>query len=147
MRKMAMSAVSAALLLGASSLAMAAQPGVSDQTQLNSSRTTTDRADKLGNDSQSRSDATTPSNRERAPTTTGDATTPKYDGKAGQSLSGSSTAPADQAQVKQQLEKQGYSNVQGIHKDRDGWKANAEKGGQKVTVDLDSSGQVKAKAR
>ena len=125
-----MSAVSAALLLGASSLAIAAQPGTSDQTQLNS-----------------RSDATAPSSRDRATTTTGDATTPKYDGKAGQGLSGTSTVPADQAQVKQQLEKQGYSNIQGIHKDRDGWKADAEKGGQKVTVDLDSHGQVKAKTR
>lgn len=147
MRKMAMSAVSAALLLGASSLAMAAQPGASDQTQLNSSGTAADHSDKLGNGHQSRSDATAPSGRERAPTTTGDATTPKYDGKAGQSLSGTSTAPADQAQVKQQLEKQGYSNVQGVRKDRDGWTANAEKGGQKVTVDLDSHGQVKAKTR
>lgn len=134
-----MSAVSAALLLGASSLAMAAQPGASDQGSTG-----------LRSDS------------DRAPTTTGDVTTPKYDGKAGTSpsgnaaplgnqddhaLSGTSTPPMDQAQVKQRLEQQGYSNVQGLHKDHNGWTANAERNGQKVTVNLDASGQVKSKTR
>ncbi len=103
-----------------------------------------------------------PRSAERAPSTSGDITTPKYDGKIGQplagdnaardsqgehALSGASTAPMDQSQVKQRLEQQGYSNVQGIHKDRDGWTANAERNGQKVTVDLDNNGQVKTKTR
>ncbi len=124
MRRMALS-VSAALLLGASSLAMAGQPsGVSNQTQ-----------------------TTVPRSSERSPTTSGDMTTPNYDGKRGQPLSGTSTAPENQSQVKQRLEQQGYSNVQGIHKSRDGWTAKAQKNGQQVTVNLDAKGQVTTTTR
>ncbi len=134
MRSMAIPAVSAAFLLGASSLAMAAQPSRVDQN-LNAQQS------------------------ERAPTTSGDTTTPRYDGKGGQALPGdtsthgsqglpgNSTQPLDQSQVKQRLEQQGYSNVQGVHKRGDGWTANAEKNGQKVTLNLDNSGQVRTKTR
>ena len=59
--------------------------------------------------------------------------------------SGTSAQVTDQAQVKQQLEQQGYTNVQNIRKDRTGWTAKAKKGGQQVTVNIDSNGQVKTR--
>ena len=142
MRKTVTSIISATALLGASALAMAA-PGVpgdqssqsheqSSQSQLNGGTTATP-------NSHTGSQAAPYQN--SGASTSSDATL-KSGGTTG---SGTSAQATDEAQVKQQLEQQGYTNVQNVRKDRTGWTAKAKKDGQQVTVNVDSSGQVKTR--
>lgn len=60
-------------------------------------------------------------------------------------LSGSSSAPMNEAQVKQRLEADGYSDVSDVHKDKDGWTAKAQHNGKQVTVDVDSTGKIETR--
>ena len=144
MRKTVTSIISATALLGASALAMAA-PGVpgdqsnspgASQPQPNSGATATPH-------SRTGSQAAPYDNDSTGSSTSGD-TTLQSGRTAG---SGTSARVTDQAQVKQQLEQQGYTNVQNVRKDKDeaGWTAKAKKDGRQVTVDVDSSGQVKTR--
>jgi hypothetical protein len=136
MRKTVTSIISATALLGASSLALAASPSVSDQSQLNSGATATPNS-RTGSQAAPYSNSGT--------SKSGD-TTLKSGGASGMtSGSGTSAQVTDQAQVKQQLEQQGYTNVQNVRKDRTGWTAKAKKDGQLVTVNVDNSGQVKTR--
>ena len=73
---------------------------------------------------------------------TGGATSGDPTLNSGTARSGTSAAITDQAQVKQQLERQGYTNVQNVRKDHAGWTAKAKKDGQQVTVNVDGNGQV-----
>jgi len=137
MRKTVTSIISATALLGASSLALAASPSASDQSQLNSGATATPH-------SRTGSQAAPYGNSGSGTSTSGD--TLNSGGASGMTRgSGTSAQVTDQAQVKQQLEQQGYTNVQNIRKDRTGWTAKAKKGGQQVTVNIDSNGQVKTR--
>ena len=135
MRKTMTSIISAAALLGATSLALAS-PGVGDQSQsqMNNGATATPH-------SRSGSQAAPYDNSGGGASTSGDATV-KSGGTAG---SGTSAQVTDQAQVKQRLEQQGYTNVQNVRKDRMGWTAKAKKDGQQVTVNVDNSGQIKTR--
>ena len=143
MRKTVTSIISVTALLGASALAMAA-PGVpgdqssqspsASQSQLNSGAPATP-------NSRTGSQAAPYHNSGTGASTSGDATL-KSGGTTG---SGTSAQATDEAQVKQQLEQQGYTNVQNVRKDRTGWTAKAKKDGQQVTVNVDSSGQVKTR--
>src|ERR1700686_4052639 len=139
MRNPVASIISATALLGASALAMAA-PGVpgdqsnspgASQSQPNSGATATPH-------SRTGSQAAPYDNGSTGSSTSGDTTL-----QSGRTA-GSGTSATDQAQVKQQLEQQGYTNVQNVRKDKDeaGWTAKAKKDGRQVTVDVDSSGQV-----
>ena len=133
MRKTMTSIISATALLGATSLALAS-PGVSEQSQTNSGATATPH-------SRSGSQAAPYDNSGSRASTSGDATA-KSGGTVG---SGTSAQVTDQAQVKQQLEQQGYTNVQNVRKDGAGWTAKANKDGQQVTVNVDNSGQIKTR--
>jgi hypothetical protein len=61
--------------------------------------------------------------------------------------SGSSSATAihSEADVKQKLESQGYSNVTDVKKDKDGYTAKAMKDGKQVSLDVDNSGKIEMK--
>jgi peptidase YpeB-like protein len=142
MRKTVTSIISATALLGASSLAMAS-PGVpgdqsqapsASQSQPNSGATATP-------NSRTGSQAAPYDNSGSGASTSGNATL-KSGGTTG---SGTSAQVTDQKQVKQQLEQQGYTNVQNVRKDRTGWTAKANKDGQQVTVNVDNSGQIKTR--
>ncbi|HXQ51189.1 MAG TPA: hypothetical protein VN802_08860 [Stellaceae bacterium] len=50
-----------------------------------------------------------------------------------------------EAQVKEKLQSAGYSNIQSIRKDADGWTAKATKNGQQVAVNLDGNGNIKTR--
>jgi hypothetical protein len=126
-------AFAAALLLGASSLAIAA-----DST---SPSTTSPNATTGGTAGE-----TTPA----APAATG--------GAAGQSMkspaasetpgaaSGTSSRMMSESQIKQKLEKDGYTDVTGLKEEKDGkWMGKAMHNGKEVTVDVDQSGTVTAK--
>lgn len=143
MRKTVTSIISATALLGASSLALAASPGVSDQSQSPgvSGQSQLDSGASATPHSRTGSQAAPYDNSGSGASSSGDATL-KSGGTTG---SGMSTDVTDQAQVKQQLEQQGYTNVQNIRKDRTGWTAKAKKDGQQVTVNIDNSGQVKTR--
>jgi len=133
MRKTMTSIISAAVMFGASSLALAASPGVSGQTQLNSSGATANQSGNSSSGPSNSSDRFGNGQQNRSPSLS----------KSDSASSGTSTEVTDQAQVKRQLEQQGYINVQDIRKDRTGWIAKAKKGGEQVTVNIDSSGQVR----
>jgi hypothetical protein len=51
----------------------------------------------------------------------------------------------NEAQVKQRLEADGYSDVSDVHKDKDGWTAKAQHNGKQVTVDVDSTGKIETR--
>jgi protein CpxP len=61
--------------------------------------------------------------------------------------SGSSMPSAihTEADVKQRLEHEGYSQVTDVKKDKDGYTAKAMKGGKQVSVDVDQKGKIEAK--
>jgi hypothetical protein len=50
-----------------------------------------------------------------------------------------------EADVKQKLEHEGYTQITEVRREKDGYTAKAMKGGKQVTLDIDSSGKVKAK--
>ena len=58
---------------------------------------------------------------------------------------GSGSSVMTEADVKQKLEKEGYSQVTDVKKDKDGYTAKAMKGGKQVMLDIDKSGKVEAK--
>jgi hypothetical protein len=64
-----------------------------------------------------------------------------------QGTSGTSTGGMmSEAQVKQHLEQEGYTNITGLKEDSNGmWMGKAMHGGKEVTVDVDKSGKVTAK--
>ena len=60
-------------------------------------------------------------------------------------LSGSSSALADEAQVKQKLETDGYRDVSDIKRDVNGWTAHAMFNGKGLTVGIDNTGKIDAR--
>jgi hypothetical protein len=59
-------------------------------------------------------------------------------------LSGSSSALMDEAQVKQKLETDGYRDVSDIKRGANGWTALAMFNGKRMTVDIDNTGKIEA---
>lgn len=56
------------------------------------------------------------------------------------------TASLDQGQVTQLLNQNGYSNVEGLHKNGDDWIGSAtNRTGQTVNFDIDKDGTIKTK--
>jgi len=60
-------------------------------------------------------------------------------------LSGSSSALMDEAQVKQKLETDGYREVSEIKRGANGWTALAMFNGKRMTVDIDNTGKIDAR--
>jgi hypothetical protein len=50
-----------------------------------------------------------------------------------------------EAQVKQKLQDDGYSNLRDLHKDAKGWSAKGTKNGKEMTVDVENTGKIQAK--
>jgi hypothetical protein len=76
------------------------------------------------------------------------ATTPTLSGGvigAGTEVSGSSSALANEAQVKEKLEADGYRDVSDIKGDANGWTALAMFNGKRMTVTIDNAGKIDAR--
>lgn len=143
MRHITTVAFTAALLVGASSFAMAGQPGYGEhgqnsawgQPQNSASQGTLGQQAAPGVDNQTSSPGL-----DQQPNAS------KLNSPAG--LSGSSTPPVNEgqmnsrAQVKQQLQAEGYTDIHNVHKNQNGWTAEASKNGQQVAVNVDHSGRV-----
>ena len=50
-----------------------------------------------------------------------------------------------EAQARSRLEAEGYSDIQDLKKDRDGWVGKAMKNGKRVAVDVDKDGDIDVK--
>jgi periplasmic protein CpxP/Spy len=80
-----------------------------------------------------------------APSTATGATVGQTKADPGAASSGTS-APMTEAQVKQKLEKDGYTKVTGLKEEKDGtWMGKAMHEGKEVSVDVDQKGMVTAK--
>src|SRR5262249_31523842 len=80
-----------------------------------------------------------------APTKPGSGTTAPSAGTSSSTTAGSGSSVMTEADVKQKLEKEGYSQVTDVKKDKDGYTAKAMKGGKQVMLDVDKNGKVQAK--
>jgi hypothetical protein len=111
------SALVTAILLGVSSVVLAAESTTTGTTISPS--------------------ATTPAPNATTGATTSPSTTPG---------SGTSSPTMSEVQIKQKLEKDGYTNITGLKAANDGaWMGKAMRNGKEVTVDVDQQGMVTAK--
>lgn len=58
-------------------------------------------------------------------------------------MSGSSVAT--EAQARQKLQAEGYTDITNFKSGKDGWTAQAKKGGKLMSIDIDHSGMIEAK--
>lgn len=139
MRHVTTVAFTAALLLGASSLAIAGQPGYAEHGQSGA-------WSQSQNGAYGQQAAPGVDNRTSSPGLDEQPNASKLNSPSG--LSGSSVPPANEgqlnsrAQVKQQLEAEGYTGIHNVHENQNGWSAEASKNGQQVSVNVDHSGRV-----
>jgi periplasmic protein CpxP/Spy len=133
MRSLTMTAVATALLLGASSLAIAAD---------NTSPGTTAPSAATGG----AAGGTTVAPPSATGGTTGQSTdSPKAPGTKA-ATSGTSSPKMTDAQVKEKLEQDGYTKITDLKEQTDGtWMGKAMHNGKEVSVDVDQSGMVTAK--
>jgi hypothetical protein len=78
-----------------------------------------------------------------APTTPG--TAPSSSATTPGSTAGSGSTMMTEADVRQKLEQEGYSQISDLKKDKDGYTAKGMKGGKQVTLGVDATGKVEAK--
>jgi ABC-type phosphate transport system substrate-binding protein len=57
--------------------------------------------------------------------------------------SGSSTAGISKTQAMKEIQLDGYTNVQDLHKAKGGWMANAMEGGKQVSLRVDNRGGIR----
>jgi len=62
---------------------------------------------------------------------------------AGTARSGSSTAGINKTQAMNEIQTDGYTNVQDLRKNKGGWTATAQEGGKPVSLHIDSLGNVR----
>jgi peptidase YpeB-like protein len=133
MRSPTMTAVATALMLGASSLAIAAE---------NTSPGTTAPSAATGG----AANGTIVAPPSATGGTTGQSTDSAKPPGTKAATSGTSSREMTDAQVKQKLEQDGYSRITELKEQSDGtWMGKAMRNGKEVTVDVDPSGMVTAK--
>ena len=133
MRSLTMTAVATALLLGASSLAIAAD-STSPGTTAPSAATGGAAA------------GTTVAPPTATGGTTGQSTDSAKAPGTKDATSGTSSPKMTDAQVTQKLEKDGYTKITGLKEQKDGtWIGKAMHNGKEVSVDVDQTGVVTAK--
>lgn len=118
-----------AMLVGASTLALAQTSSTTTMPGASTSTTVTPPAG--GSHPQTGTSTTAPSTRSPM-------------GAATNGVPGPQTAMISSQDVKKRLESAGYSSVTDIKPNKGGYTARAMKGGKKVTVDVDGNGKIAA---